>query len=181
MAYCSAPWAHPKAFQHWSGNINDLANKVPSRVAYDLQTGALKSWGFGVDMRDLSLDIGEFFKLYLDPEYTDDYVDITCEKAQKYFYDFLYCVHDHVASYFRNRIPNWNRMRVEWVFSVPTTWRDAAFIHSLEQMIKNAGCGADGSSHCCRITLTEAEAAGISVAGQHIEVRLLARYSTASY
>ncbi|KIX00240.1 uncharacterized protein Z518_10379 [Rhinocladiella mackenziei CBS 650.93] len=169
VAYCSAPWSHPKSFQHWAGNVNEIANKVPSRVAYDIQTGKLKSWGFGCDLQDPSLDVVEHFKLYLDPDYRDDYADITPEDAQKYFLDFLSEVHQHVASYFRVRIPNWNSVRAEWVFSVPTTWKDAAFIHSLEHLIRRAGFGADGASHSCRITLTEAEAAGISVACQYLE------------
>jgi hypothetical protein len=130
----------------------------------------LRSWGFGCDLRDPDLDVVEHFKLYLDPEYNDDYADITCDDAQRYFYDFMYLVHGHVANYFRIRIPNWSRMKVEWIFSVPTTWRDAAFIQNLQNLIRSAGFGGDGSSHTCRITLTEAEAAGISVASQYLEV-----------
>lgn len=170
MSYCSAPWTNPKSFQHWSGNVNEIANKVPTRVAYDIHTGKLRSWGFGCDLRDPNLDVVEHFKLYLDPDYKDDYADISCVDAQKFFYDFLFLIHEHVAHHFRMRVPNWTRMRVEWIFSVPTTWRDAAFIHGLENLIRSAGFGKDGSLHSCRITLTEAEAAGISVASQYLEV-----------
>jgi hypothetical protein len=130
----------------------------------------LRSWGFGCDLRDPNLDVVEHFKLYLDPEYKDDYADISCADAQRFFYDFLFLIHEHVAHFFRMRIPNWARMRVEWIFSVPTTWRDAAFIHGLESLIQSVGFGKDGNLHSCRITLTEAEAAGISVASQYLEV-----------
>ena len=63
-------------------------------------------------------------------------------------------------------------MRVEWVFSVPTTWRNAAFIHNIEAAIRSTGFGTDGNAHSCRITLTEAEAAGICVASQYLDVRI---------
>jgi len=145
-------------------------------VAYDTRTGKLISWGFGCDLQDPNLDVFEHFKLYLDPDYRDDYADISSEDAQRYFYDFLFMVHDHVARHFQIRIPNWRKINVEWVFSVPTTWRDAGFIHSLENLIKSAGFGADGPLHSCRITLTEAEAAGISVASQYLEVRRPSRH-----
>ncbi|RVX73957.1 hypothetical protein B0A52_02847 [Exophiala mesophila] len=155
--------------RYWSANVNEIANKVPSRLAYDLRSGQLKSWGFGCDLHDVNLDIAEHFKLYLDPDYKDDYADLTCEESQRWFYDFLRSVHAHVANHFRLRIPGWSNMRVEWVFSVPTTWRNAAFIHSLEALIRSTGFGTDGPMHSCQITLTEAEAAGIAVARQHLD------------
>ena len=138
-------------------------------MSYDIQTGKVKTWGFACDLGDPNTDVQEHFKLYLDPDYRDDYADLTSNDAQRYFHDFLCLVHDHVAQYFQNRIPQWTQMRVGWVFSVPTTWRDAGFIHGLEHLIRNAGFGTDGPSHECRITLTEAEAAAISVASQYLE------------
>ena len=169
VAYCAAPWTNPKTFQHWSCNVNEIANKVPSRVSYNAHTGALTSWGFACDVEDQNSDIQEHFKLYLDPEYKDDYADLACEDAQRYFYDYLCRVHDHVARHFNDRIPQWTEMTVGWVFSVPTTWRDAGFVHGLEHLIRSAGFGKDGHSHECRITLTEAEAAAISVASRYLE------------
>lgn len=53
---------------------------------------------------------------------------------------------------------------------VPTTWRNPGTIRTLENLIRAAGFGQDGSKHSCKITLTEAEAAAICVSKQNLEV-----------
>ena len=118
----------------------------------------------------MASDLKEYFKLYLDPEYHDEYLDMPHTDAKRFFRDFLTCVHDHVAHYFQSRLPQWTSQTVEWVFSVPTTWRNPGNIYSLERLIGAAGFGKDGPNHSCKITLTEAEAAAISVARQQLKV-----------
>jgi hypothetical protein len=162
----------PKTFQLWGAHAGEIANKVPSRVAYDRRTGELKAWGFQCEPDDLTADLREYFKLYLDPGYRDEFQDLTNADAKHFYHDYLRCIHDHLAHYFVSTFPQWTAQTVEWVFSVPTTWYDPGIIHSLDVLIKSAGFGRDGASHTCRITLTEAEAAAICVARQYLEVRL---------
>ena len=172
MAYCVAPWVSPKTFQLWGAHAGEIANKVPSRVAYDRRTGELKAWGFQCDPDDLTADLREYFKLYLDPGYSDPgFEDLTNADAKHFYHDYLRCIHDHIARYFLSTLPQWPAQTVEWVFSVPTTWYNPGIIHSLDTLIKSAGFGRDGANHTCRITLTEAEAAAICVARQYLEVR----------
>lgn len=61
-------------------------------------------------------------------------------------------------------------MNVEWNFSVPTTWKNAGLVNELQSIMRDAGFGRDGDQHACVVTLTEAEAAAISGAQQHIRV-----------
>lgn len=172
VAYCAAPnWTIPKTFQQWGAIVGEIANKVPSRVAYSHQTGHLVRWGFSCEPDDTTCDLKEYFKLYLDPEYRDEYQHLSHADAKRFFRDFLTRVHDHVAQYFVARLPQWSSQTVEWVFSVPTTWHNPGNIYTLESLIRAAGFGKDGPNHTCKITLTEAEAAAISVARQQLEVR----------
>jgi hypothetical protein len=171
VAYCAAPnWTTPKTFQQWGAIVGEIANKVPSRVSYSRQTGQLVTWGFLCEPDDTTSDLKEYFKLYLDPEYNDEYQDLSHADAKRFFRDLLTCVHDHVAQYFQSRLPQWSSQTVEWVFSVPTTWHNPGNIYSLESLIRAAGFGKDGPNHTCKITLTEAEAAAISVARQQLKV-----------
>lgn len=141
---------------------------MPSRIAYSLQTGRVIGWGFNCDADDPNADIQEYFKLYLDPEYQDDYDGVSNADAQRYYRDYLYLVHEHVVKYFVERTPNFASMKVEFIFSVPTTWRNPALIHDLEVIIRQAGFGSDGPRHVASITLTEAEAAAVNVIADYV-------------
>lgn len=131
----------------------------------------MKSWGFDVEPGDDSVDIREYFKLHLDPNY-QEYQEISHGEAKQWYRDYLACVHDHLARFFQTRYPQWATMRVEWNFSVPTTWKNAGLINDLQSLMQDAGFGRDGQQHSCVVTLTEAEAAAISAAQQHIRVRI---------
>lgn len=111
----------------------------------------------------------DYFKLHLDPSYRE-YEGITRAEAKQWYRDYLACIHDHVARFFQNSYPEWDAMRVEWNFSVPTTWKHAGLVNELRPIMKDAGFGRDGPKHSCFVTLTEAEAAAISGAQQQIKV-----------
>ncbi|PPJ61260.1 hypothetical protein CBER1_10939 [Cercospora berteroae] len=57
---------------------------------------------------------------------------------------------------------------VEWVFSIPTTWKDPSMIAGIESMIKDAGYGKE-LHHKVAISLTEAEAAAVYVSKQSMQ------------
>jgi hypothetical protein len=143
-----------------------LFNKTPSRLAYARGTSNVKSWGVFVEVGESSTELREYFKLHLDPDYHEFRDNIPQEDAVRYYRDYLSCVHGHIARFFQKTSPRWTEMRVEWDFSVPTTWKNAGMIRELTSIMREAGFGRDGPHHSCMVTLTEAEAAAVSAARQ---------------
>jgi hypothetical protein len=156
-------------FQNWTTIASELFNKTPSRLAYTHGTGNIKSWGFYVEIGDNTTDIKEYFKLHLDPEY-GEWKYLSHQDARRFYRDYMTCLHSHIAGYFQSRYPQWATMRVEWNFSVPTTWKHAGMVRDLLAILKLSGFGRDGQYHSCVVTLTEAEAAAVSAAKQMLKV-----------
>jgi hypothetical protein len=127
-------------------------------------------WGLSCEPDDRSAGLKEHFKLYLDPKYHDEYQHLTHADVKRHYRDYLACIHNHIVQWFVSRFPQWTAQCVEWVFRVPTTWRNPGTIHTLESLIRAAGFGQDGSKHSCKITLTEEEAAAICVSRQNLEL-----------
>ena len=71
------------------------------------------------------------------------------------------CIHNHIVQWFVSRFPQWTAQCVEWVFSVPTPWRNPGTIHTLESLIRAAGSGQDWSKQSCTSTLTQADPQGL--------------------
>jgi hypothetical protein len=171
VAYSVGPeWARPETIQHWpDATGTGLADKVDTAIAYDVRTDQIATWGFTVDPENHNYRIEELFKLYLDPGYRDGFRNApTLEEARRWFTDFLACVYRLITRYFSETIPRWRTRNVEFVFSVPTTWKDPAMIAETEQLIKNAGFGKE-NRHVVEISLTEAEAAAVYVAKQQYQ------------
>ena len=128
VAYSWGPeWPRPHTLQHWPGKlVHELDNKVPTQIAYD-RAGSIKptAWGFLIDIDDDALDHKEFFKLHLDPRYANANPnrDPTHEVKRR-FRDYMRCVYRHIAETISNAFVRWESKRVEFLFSVPTTWKD---------------------------------------------------------
>ena len=133
-------------------------------LAYDKRSGRLLTWGFTADPHNPDFRIEENFKLFLDPEFRDGSPSApTLQNAQQWYVDYLASIYHAINRYFAERIPRWTNKNVEFLFSVPTTWKDPSMIERTKLMIKNAGFGQN-PQHRVDISLTEAEAAGASVA-----------------
>lgn len=171
VAYSSAPdWPRPETIQNWPGNFRgSIADKVDTKMAYDAN-GKIVGWGFAIDESDGSTEtIEEYFKLYLDPDFLDSVEDSpSLQEARRWFVDYLTCLFKTVDRYLNDVIPNYQSKRVEFKFSVPTTWKNPAMIAETEQLIRNAGFGGS-TLHTSEITLTEAEAAAVYAAQQKYE------------
>ena len=85
--------------------------------------------------------------------------------------DYIRCVHDHIEETFTASFPHWKRHRTEFIFSVPTTWKNPPMIAEIERLIKAVGFGGDGPNHHAGIGLTEAEAAAVYASKQRFNVR----------
>jgi hypothetical protein len=55
----------------------------------------------------------------------------------------------------------WKNLTVEFIFSVPTTWRSMDVINAFKDAIRSAGFGTEGSGHSATVELTESEAAAV--------------------
>ncbi|KAL4914331.1 hypothetical protein BDW62DRAFT_145246 [Aspergillus aurantiobrunneus] len=160
VAYTIGPdWGPPKTIQRWPGKLlSELANKVPTSLLYDADGMTVKEWGFGCDAADESGDIREFFKLHLAAQSTVNTGGIGRQEARGWFQDYIAAIYRHVVAHFGSTIPGFERMRVEFIFSVPTTWKDVRMIEEIRPLLDAA---VQGPNHWACIGLTEAEAAAV--------------------
>jgi hypothetical protein len=172
VAYSFAPsWPAPKTIQRWPGKLpGELANKVPTCIAYEADSTTVKNWGFLCDPEDETSVIREFFKLHLAPQYHDPSGPSRAE-AQRWFRDYVQCIYQHVANFLASTIPEFPFRKVEFVFSVPTTWKDVRMIEETRTLIEQA-IVMRSTAHRASIGLTEAEAAAVYACKHHYKVLL---------
>ena len=157
-------WAAPKTIQHWPGKLGyETRNKVDTVVAYEQESRRLVQWGFLVDDSREDLEIQELFKLHLDPLFHRETHEFRVHEVRDWFVDFMGNLHKAIEDHFDESYARWRGKKVEFLFSVPTTWRNPAMIVDVEELIKKAGF-TKHEKHHVRITLTEAEAAAVFVA-----------------
>ncbi|KAK5083734.1 hypothetical protein LTR05_006239 [Lithohypha guttulata] len=171
VAYSMAPdWSRPTTIQHWPGRLgHENRNKVATTIAYDSRTSKPASWGFLVDEDDPNLDIQQYFKLYLDPAHDDEFRNApNLDDARRWYVDYLRCIHHAVCQHFDASYPRWRGKPIEFLFSVPTTWRNPGMIGELESLIRHAGFGERPEQKVV-ISLTEAEAAAVYASKQHYQ------------
>lgn len=172
VAYSCAPeWLPPKTIQRWPGKLpGELSNKVPTCIEYDQQSGLIKNWGFKCDQEDANADIKEFFKLHLAPHYHDDLPGSPSRQdAQRWFQDYIQCIYLHVISHFNATIPHFSSSKVEFLFSVPTTWRDVRMVEETRRLLQRA-INSKTPNHHVSVGLTEAEAAAVYAGNEHYQV-----------
>ncbi|KAL4794868.1 hypothetical protein BDV19DRAFT_389766 [Aspergillus venezuelensis] len=76
----------------------------------------------------------------------------------RYFTDYTGGVYRYVIEYFGRTLPRFDGLRVEFVFSVPTTWKDPRMVEELRGAVRFGD-----PKHRAVIGLTEAEAAAVYV------------------
>ncbi|KAK2883393.1 hypothetical protein FQN49_000033 [Arthroderma sp. PD_2] len=160
-------WPSPKTIQHWPGKLfSELANKVPTQIAYYQANGTdFQSWGFQCELGDNGVDVKEYFKLHLYPHHRDAQPDAPSrQEALMWFRDYTRCIYEHVVSYFASTFPNFDSQRVEFIYSVPTTWKDPRMSAEIVQYIH-----VDSPNHKVVIGLTEAEAAAVYACKQNYQ------------
>lgn len=165
-------WPHPKIIQHWPGKLlNELSNKVPTRLQYDEHTEHVKKWGFQCEYDEDGADVKDFFKLHLDPNYIDPSPDAPkVADARRWLRDYLRCIHTHIREILSDFFPRWTTQRTEFVFNIPTTWNNPRMISDMEAIVREAGFDFNGAEHRIRIDLTETEAAAVYASQQQFEV-----------
>ncbi|EBA27283.1 LOW QUALITY PROTEIN: Hsp70 family protein [Aspergillus fumigatus Af293] len=175
VAYSIGPeWLPPRTIQRWPGKlISELANKVPTAIEYESPSHSVKSWGFLCNTEDPASDIKEYFKLHLAPG-AHQGGKITRAEAQRWLQDYIRCVCQHVTAHFRDTLPSFAACKVEWVFSVPTTWKDVRMVeetrHLLQRAINMSSPGMSPENNRAVVGLTEAEAAAVYACRQHYQM-----------
>ncbi|KAL0257709.1 hypothetical protein SLS55_006872 [Diplodia seriata] len=174
IAYSKAPeWAKPTTIQQWPGKLSsELTNKVQTAIALDRHSMAPLGWGFQCEeirkqsQHSPNVQIEEFFKLHIDPEYRDSHESAPSPTdAQTWFAHFMRRVYVFIQDYFDGRVPRWRQNRVEFAFSVPTTWKNPAMIAHIRGILRDVGF-CDNANQRVNISLTEAEAAAVYAASQ---------------
>lgn len=116
-----------------------------------------------------SEEYNKLFKLYLDPKYQDGTGTAPDrEEVHKWFRDYLRCLQRYILQYLAESQARFNPKRLEFVFSVPTTWREPAVIASVKRTTHEAGYGVSGTERAS-VYMIEAEAAAVYAFGSSME------------
>jgi hypothetical protein len=79
--------------------------------------------------------------------------------------DYLRQIHRHTKFPLVATTGSWQEQRVEFIFSLPTTWRSLDTTNTFNDAIRAAGFTWDNpSKHFAKLELTEAEAAAVYIA-----------------
>ncbi len=130
------------------------------------------SWGFlsetPAEQNAHDKDYIEWFKTFLDPvglnkRQVEDIKDApkSIAEVEKWYEDYLRLLYRHIEFKLSPELSGttWQDGRVEFLFSVPTTWKPET-VESLRSIAQQAGFGR-GNNHSISIGLTEAEAAAV--------------------
>lgn len=129
----------------------------------------MTTWGFLCNPDDERYEYNALFKLNLDPEYVDPIEGApTTAEARAWYQDYLSCIYRYINKYFSDTLPRFAGKRIDFVFSVPVTWRkNPAMLAQIEDIIRLAGFGQSENERAS-VYLTEAEAAAIYAAKQQM-------------
>ncbi|KXX80591.1 Chaperone protein HscA [Madurella mycetomatis] len=178
--YTGVAWMTPRTpvqvISDWPGSGDRNERKVPTTLIYH-GNGVVSSWGFMCADDDTTMQgksKHEFFKIFMEADTLAGAqqqglsgAPASTLEAQRFCTDYLRQVYLHVKDSIESEIGRrdlggWSGMRVEFVFSVPTTWTSLSVINTFRDVIRNAGFGVEGPRHSAEIDLTEAEAAAVA-------------------
>ncbi|OTA62065.1 hypothetical protein K449DRAFT_422784 [Hypoxylon sp. EC38] len=180
--YTGVAWARPQRNQvlqspiqiihNWPGSSTKNEQKVHTCLIYN-DDGSLSSWGYLCeDDEPLEKKKREFFKIFLDKQTLErahrqgiGQPPTSVQDAQKLISDYMREVYAHVKSTVELHTGighfGWQELVVEFIFSVPTTWRSQEIINAFKKCIEDAGFGVEGRYHSATVELTESEAAAV--------------------
>ncbi|XXH04351.1 hypothetical protein Hte_010765 [Hypoxylon texense] len=175
-------WARPQQkevlqspiqiIHNWPGSSTKNEQKVHTCLIYN-DDDSLSSWGYLCEDDDTSeKQKREFFKIFLDQQTLEDahrqgisQALASVRDAQTLVSDYLREIYSHVKSTVELHTGighvGWKELAVEFIFSVPTTWRSQEIINVFKRCIEDAGFGVEGQKHTATVELTESEAAAV--------------------
>ncbi|KAI6087243.1 hypothetical protein F4821DRAFT_236722 [Hypoxylon rubiginosum] len=185
--YTGVAWARPQQkevlqspiqiIHNWPGSSTKNEQKVHTCLIYN-DDDSLSSWGYQCEDDDVGFSPSEkkqkreFFKIFLDRQTLVDahrqgihQAPESVAAAQTLVSDYLREIYAHVRATVElhtgiERV-GWRELAVEFLFSVPTTWRSQEVVNAFKRCIADAGFGAEGARHTAAVDLTESEAAAV--------------------
>ncbi|ESZ94388.1 hypothetical protein SBOR_5252 [Sclerotinia borealis F-4128] len=164
-----------RSIQEWPGLPPDsVETKVPTRIAYSRNPNDRNEpiWGFSCDPDDEYHEVTEVrenFKIFLDQHSLDlarkegmrDMPE-TVDKAKDLVTDYLRQIYNHVKLCIEAITGDWKEKKIEFVFSLPTTWDALDTVKRFDAAINAAGFTSQNpEKHSAKLELTEAEAAAV--------------------
>ncbi|KAI4705843.1 hypothetical protein J4E81_000728 [Alternaria sp. BMP 2799] len=161
--------------QKWPGRFQANENKVPTVVVYPIGSKDPSSWGFlsetAAETAADDKEYKEWFKTCLDPEKLrrkqmedPEGAPENLQEVEKWYGDYLRKMYEYLSFKLGGELSGigWEEARIEFIFSVPTTWAPIPTVENFKRLVKEAGYGTH-PHHEVAIGLTEAEAAAVHV------------------
>ncbi|KAH9863883.1 hypothetical protein J1614_009815 [Plenodomus biglobosus] len=178
VAYCNIATGSDtvRHIQRWPGRMQANENKVPSLLIYPDNSATPSSWGFLAETAQESSGVGyesrEWFKIMLDEELLEQGRQTASDpskvpqihEVEKYYTHYFQFLYRSIEARLRGELASrWEDAKIEFIFSVPTTWKAVPTVERFRRIISAAGFGSS-PSHVASIGLTEAEAAAVHTA-----------------
>lgn len=161
--------------QKWPGRFQANENKVPTVIVYPAGSREPSSWGF---LSETAAETGaqdkeykEWFKTALDPDTLREMQmedpegsPSSLQEVEMWYGDYLRKMYEYLAYKLGSELSgvSWEEAKIEFIFSVPTTWAPVPTVENFKRIVNNAGFGYY-PQHTVTIGLTEAEAAAVHV------------------
>jgi hypothetical protein len=161
--------------QKWPGRYQANENKVPTVVVYPTGSREPSSWGFLsetiAETTAEDKEYKEWFKICLDPEKLrirqredPEGAPASLQEVERWYGDYLRKMYEYLSMKLGTELSGvgWEEARIEFIFSVPTTWAPIPTVENFKRIARESGFGIH-HGHSLTIGLTEAEAAAVHV------------------
>ncbi|CAG8958336.1 hypothetical protein HYFRA_00000693 [Hymenoscyphus fraxineus] len=179
VAFCNVATGEETVrwLQKWPGRANAVENKVPTVLVYPKNSTEPSSWGFlsekPTEQMSEDKDCKEWFKTFLDEKKlrvaqqnanTPGVCPSSVQEVEKLYCDFFRFLYQTIQQKLQGELASiWEDANIEFIFSVPTTWKVVPTVERFRSTIERAGFGKF-PGHKAVIGLTEAEAAAVHTA-----------------
>ncbi|KAN0119207.1 hypothetical protein V8E51_001415 [Hyaloscypha variabilis] len=176
VAFCNVATGEqrPRCINRWPGSGRAV---VPTILVYPKNSSTPSSWGFYSEhpneQNGRDKVCKEWFKTYLDEEKLRRLLKdpnnhgigpTSIQEVEKLYCDFLSFLYETIQKSMQNELANcWEDACIEFIFSVPTSWKPVPTVQRFRSIIRRAGFGSY-PNHRVEIGLTEAEAAAVHTA-----------------
>lgn len=178
VAYCNVATGADtvRHIQRWPGRTQANENKVPTLLIYPQGSSAPTSWGFLAETAQEVSGAGhesrEWFKIMLDEHLLEQMRQKSSDplkvpqihEVEKWYTDYFQLLYRTIEARLKGELASrWEDAKIEFIFSVPTTWKPIPTVERFRKIIALAGFGAH-PTHVATVGLTEAEAAAVHTA-----------------
>ncbi|KAF2818511.1 hypothetical protein CC86DRAFT_309073 [Ophiobolus disseminans] len=178
VAYCNVATGsdNVRHIQRWPGRTHANENKVPTLLVYPQGSSTPSSWGFLAETAQETSGAGyesrEWFKIMLDEHLLEQMRQKAADplsvpqihEVEKWYTDYFQHLYRTIEARLKGELASqWCDAKIEFIFSVPTTWKPIPTVERFRKIISRSGFGSS-ATHTVSIGLTEAEAAAVYTA-----------------